>query len=174
MVNKVMLIGNLGRDPEVRHLENGSSVAKFSIATNERYKDKAGEYQTITEWHDIIMWRQLALLAEKLLNKGKLVYIEGKLTTRKWQDANGQDRRTTEVVANNFQILEKKEGSGNFNNNFPTAANEPVANKTIAPTTQTPIPDAPATPVAAPAAPSAPPAANEASAANMPEDDLPF
>ena len=161
MLNKVMLIGNLGRDPEVRHLENGAAVAKFSIATNERYKDKAGEYQTITEWHDIIMWRGLAELAEKLLTKGKLVYIEGKLTTRKWQDQNGQDRRTTEVVANNFQILEKREGSAG-STSFPSASNEPVGNKTLPQTDQTPIP-------AAPQAPSTPKTSTE-----MPEDDLPF
>lgn len=161
MLNKVMLIGNLGRDPEVRHLENGAAVAKFSIATNERYKDKAGEYQTITEWHDIIMWRGLAELAERLLTKGKLVYIEGKLTTRKWQDQNGQDRRTTEVVANNFQILEKREGSG-ASSSFPSAANEPVGNKSLPNTDASPIP-------APPQAPSTP-----ATKTEMPEDDLPF
>ena len=168
MLNKVMLIGNLGRDPEVRHLENGAAVAKFSIATNERYKDKAGEYQTITEWHDIIMWRGLAELAERLLTKGKLVYIEGKLTTRKWQDQNGNDRRTTEVVANNFQILEKREGSGGANTSFPSASNEPVANKSLPQTDQTPIPATPQAPQA-PQAPSTPTTSTE-----MPEDDLPF
>lgn len=157
-----MLIGNLGRDPEVRHLENGAAVAKFSIATNERYKDKAGEYQTITEWHDIIMWRGLAELAERLLTKGKLVYIEGKLTTRKWQDQNGQDRRTTEVVANNFQILEKREGSGASNSSFPNASNEPIGNRSL------PGTDAAAVP-APPQAPSTP-----ATNTDMPEDDLPF
>ena len=166
MLNKVMLIGNLGGDPEVRHLENGAAVAKFSIATNERYKDKAGEYQTITEWHDIIMWRQLAELAERLLSKGKMVYIEGKLTTRKWQDQQGQTRRTTEVVANNFQILEKREGSGQGASGFPNSMNEPAGAKplpgTDTPLSKTPItPQAPQTPVSKPAA-------------DMPEDDLPF
>ncbi len=174
MLNKVMLIGNLGGDPEVRHLENGAAVAKFSIATNERYKDKAGEYQTITEWHDIIMWRQLAQLAERLLTKGKMVYIEGKLTTRKWQDQQGQTRRTTEVVANNFQILEKKEGSGQGASGFPNSMNEPAVTKPIAPagaplaqTPVTPTPQAQPTPVAPQAPQSEAPAA-------MPEDDLPF
>ena len=166
MLNKVMLIGNLGRDPEVRHLENGAAVAKFSIATNERYKDKAGEYQTITEWHDIIMWRGLAELAERLLTKGKLIYVEGKLTTRKWQDQNGQDRRTTEVVANNFQILEKREASGGASSSFPSAANEPLGNKSIPATNQTPIPAAPQAPTSAPA--------STESSTEMPEDDLPF
>ncbi len=163
-----MLIGNLGGDPEVRHLESGAAVAKFSIATNERYKDKAGEYQTVTEWHDIIMWRQLAELAERLLSKGKMVYIEGKLTTRKWQDQQGQTRRTTEVVANNFQILEKKEGSGQGASGFPNSLNEPASTKTVAPagnpSSQNPVtPQAPQT-----AAPESKPAAD------MPEDDLPF
>ena len=163
MLNKVMLIGNLGRDPEVRHLDNGAAVAKFSIATNERYKDKAGEYQTITEWHDIIMWRGLAELAERLLTKGKLIYVEGKLTTRKWQDQNGQDRRTTEVVANNFQILEKRENNGNFNQSFPSVENEPKRN------IQAPSNDLSAAPSPSPSAPVAEPIKNA-----EPEDDLPF
>ena len=161
-----MLIGNLGRDPEVRHLENGAAVAKFSIATNERYKDKAGEYQTITEWHDIIMWRGLAELAERLLTKGKLVYIEGKLTTRKWQDQNGQDRRTTEVVANTFQILEKREGGGSPGSSFPGVENEPMGTKSLPNTNQNPLP-------AAPQAPDALTSGND-SATQMPDDDLPF
>lgn len=160
-----MLIGNLGRDPEVRHLDNGAAVAKFSIATNERYRDKAGEYQTITEWHDIIMWRNLAELAERLLTKGKLVYIEGKLTTRKWQDQNGQDRRTTEVVASNFQILEKRESSGG-GNSFPDASNEPIGSRSL------PVNDG----NSVPAAPQAPGTSisNTPSVADMPDDDLPF
>ena len=157
-----MLIGNLGRDPEVRHLESGATVAKFSIATNERYRDKAGEYQTITEWHDIIMWRGLAELAERLLTKGKLVYIEGKLTTRKWQDQNGQDRRTTEVVASNFQILEKRESSG-VGSSFPDASNEPIGTKSLPVTDTNPIPAAPQAPET-----------TTPSAADMPDDDLPF
>lgn len=159
-----MLIGNLGRDPEVRHLESGAAVAKFSIATNERYKDKTGEYQTITEWHDIIMWRGLAELAERLLTKGKLIYVEGKLTTRKWQDQNGQDRRTTEVVASNFQILEKRESSG-VGSPFPNASNEPIGNRSLPNTDSNPIPAAPQ----APQAPTSSPSTTE-----MPDDDLPF
>jgi len=111
MINKVVLIGNLGQDPEVRHLESGAVVARFSLATNERYKDKSGETKTITEWHDVVLWRGLAELAERLLSKGKLVYVEGKLTHRKWQDKEGNARKTTEVVANNFQILEKRDAN---------------------------------------------------------------
>ena len=135
MINKVILIGNLGRDPELRHLENGAAVAKFSIATNESYKDKTGEWQTQTEWHDIVLWRALAERAEKQLKKGKLVYIEGKLTHRKWTDKNDIVRYTTEVVANTFRLLEKRENSGSYPNNFPTAENAPstFAEKTTTP-----------------------------------------
>ena len=161
-----MLIGNLGRDPEVRHLENGAAVAKFSIATNERYKDKNGEYQTLTEWHDIIMWRGLAELAERLLTKGRLIYVEGKLTTRKWQDQNGQDRRTTEVVANTFQLLDRREG-GNVGNSgsFPGVENEPMGTKSVPMKENIQIPSAPQ----APAQPASTPDISQ-----MPDDDLPF
>jgi len=109
MVNKVTLIGNLGRDVEVRRLENGTAVAKFSVATNESYKDnKTGEWKKQTEWHDVICWRHLAERAEKQLAKGKLVYIEGKLTHRKYQDKEGIDRYKTEVVVGTFRLLEKR------------------------------------------------------------------
>lgn len=128
MINKVTLIGNLGSDPEVRHLESGAVVAKFSLATNESYRDKAGEWQTQTEWHNIIMWRNLAERAERDLKKGKLVYIDGKLTHRKYEK-DGQTRYVTEVVANTYRLLEKRESSGgNYNNSFPTT--EP-ATKTV-------------------------------------------
>ena len=164
MVNKVILVGNLGSDPEVRHLENGSVVAKFSIATSEKYRDKSGETKTITEWHDIIAWRGLAEVAEKYLTKGKMVYVEGKLTTRKWQDKDGQSRRTTEVVANNFQMLGRKDDNGQGGNNFPNAMNEPAATKPLAQPTQTPMNTAP---------PQAPPQTNNTGTAT-PDDDLPF
>ena len=98
MVNKVILIGRLGRDPEVRRLENGTAVAKFSVATTEAYKDKAGEWQNQTEWHDIVLWRQLAERAERDLKKGMLVFVEGKLTHRKYQDKEGNDRYITEIA----------------------------------------------------------------------------
>ena len=109
MVNKVILIGNLGRDPEVRHLEGGVAVATFSLATNENYRDKNGEWQTTTEWHDIVLWRGLAERAEKQLRRGMQVYIEGKLTHRKYQDKDGNDRYRTEVVADVLRILEKRD-----------------------------------------------------------------
>lgn len=123
MINKVILIGNLGRDPEVKHLEGGSVVARFPIATNENYRDKSGEWQTLTEWHNIVVWRQLAERAEKTLKKGMQIFIEGKLTTRKWQDKDGNDRYTTDVVANTLRILEKSsDGSGS--DSFPREEDE--------------------------------------------------
>ena len=109
MVNKVILIGNLGRDPEVRYLEGNVAVAKFSVATNESYKDKKGDWQTQTEWHDVVAWRALAERAEKQLKKGSQVFIDGKLTHRKYQDKDGIDRYVTEVVANSFRILDRRD-----------------------------------------------------------------
>lgn len=117
-VNKVILVGNLGKDPEVRHLENGAAVANFSIATSETYKDKNGERQTQTEWHNIVLWRGLAEIAEKYLRKGNQVYIEGKLRTRSWDDKDGVTRYTTEVVGDNMTMLGSKgDGSTDGNNN---------------------------------------------------------
>jgi single-strand DNA-binding protein len=107
-VNKVILVGNLGKDPEVRHLENGAAVANFSIATSESYKDKNGERQTQTEWHNIVLWRGLAEIAEKYLRKGNQVYIEGKLRTRSWEDKDGVTRYTTEVVGDQMTMLGSK------------------------------------------------------------------
>ncbi len=105
-VNKAILIGNLGKDPEVRHLENGTAVANFSMATSESYKDRnSGERKTITEWHNIVLWRGLAEVAEKYLKKGDQVYIEGKLRTRSWEDKDGNTRYTTEVVGDNMTML---------------------------------------------------------------------
>lgn len=105
MVNRVMLIGNLGKDPEVRSLESGAMVARLRVATSENYKDRSGEWQTNTEWHDVILWRALAERAQSQLKKGDLVYIDGKLTHRTWQDSEGKDRYTTEVVASYFRSI---------------------------------------------------------------------
>ena len=110
-VNKVILIGNLGKDPEIRHLEGGASVAKFPLATTESFKDKAGQRIEQTEWHNIVMWRGLADIAEKFLKKGMTIYIEGKLRTRSWDDKEGHKHYTTEVVADNFNILSKRENN---------------------------------------------------------------
>lgn len=109
MVNKVTLIGNLGRDPEIRTLENGTKVGTFSLATNENYKDKNDTWQTQTEWHNIVVWRGLAEKAERELKKGSLAYIEGKITHRKYQDREGVERSVSEVVASNLNSLDKRE-----------------------------------------------------------------
>ena len=126
-VNKVILIGNLGKDPEVRHLENGAVVANFSIATSESYNDKnTGERREITDWHNIVLWRGLAQVAEKYLKKGMKVYIEGKLKTRSWTDENNQTRYTTEVVADQMTMLSRAEG-GQQATNYPNSVeNKPV------------------------------------------------
>jgi single-strand DNA-binding protein len=129
-INKVILIGNLGKDPEVRHLENGACVANFSIATSENYKDrKTGEKVSQTEWHNIVIWRALAEIAEKYLKKGDKVYIEGKLKTRSWQDQEGKNRYTTEVIADNLTMLGKSpENKTSVENNNPIADKPAVQN----------------------------------------------
>ena len=104
-VNKVILVGNLGRDPEVRFMPNGEAVCNFSIATTDSWKDKAGVKQEKTEWHNIVMYRKLAEIAGEYLKKGRPVYIEGRLQTNKWQTKEGQDRYTTEIVADQMQML---------------------------------------------------------------------
>ncbi|MBK8954215.1 MAG: single-stranded DNA-binding protein [Saprospiraceae bacterium] len=109
MLNKVTLIGNLGKDPEFRTLESGTTKASFSLATNENYKDRNGNWQKNTEWHDIVLWRSMAEKA-KSLRKGMLIYIEGKLTHRKWTDKEGRDHYTTEIVGDLIRILEKRDG----------------------------------------------------------------
>jgi single-strand DNA-binding protein len=104
-VNKVILIGNLGKDPEVRYLDNGVAVANFSLATTENYKNKEGERVSQTEWHNIVLWRGLAEVAEKWLKKGSLVYVEGKIRTRKWEDKDGNIRYNTEILGDNMTML---------------------------------------------------------------------
>ena len=105
-VNKVILVGNLGNDPEVRYSSNGAAIANISIATTESWKDKStGEKQEKTEWHRVVMFNRLGEIAGEYLKKGSQVYIEGRLQTRKWQDKSGQDRYTTEIVANEMQML---------------------------------------------------------------------
>jgi single-strand DNA-binding protein len=159
MVNRVILIGNLGKDPEVRRLENGAVVAKFPVATNENYKDKSGEWQSLTEWHDIVVWRNLAERAESQLTKGAQVYVEGKLSHRTWQDKDGNNRRTTEVVANYFRLIGKRDGgSGGSGGYFPSADDE-MAAPTSQPSTQQSEPSA---------------VSSEPSDSNNSDDDLPF
>ncbi len=104
-VNKVILVGRLGRDPETRYTGGGQAVANFSMATDETYKDKNGERQKRTEWHKIVVWSKLAEIAQQYLKKGSLLYLEGRIQTREWQDKEGQKRTTTEIVATNFRML---------------------------------------------------------------------
>src|SRR5437763_10555992 len=111
-VNKVILIGNLGRDPETRYMPDGGAITNISIATTDKWKDKAGEMQEKTEWHRIAFFGKLAEIAGEYLKKGSQVYVEGRLQTRKWQDKDGQDKYTTEVVANVMQMLGSRQGMG--------------------------------------------------------------
>jgi len=104
-LNKVMLIGNLGKDPEVRYTPAGVAVASFNVATSERFKGKSGEWEERTEWHRVTLWSKLAEIAGEYLSKGKTVYIEGRLQTRKWQDNSGNERYTTEIVGEKMQML---------------------------------------------------------------------
>ena len=104
-VNKVILVGNLGQDPEVRYLDNGVAVANFSLATTENYKNKQGERVSQTEWHNIVLWRGLAEVAEKYLKKGSNIYVEGKIRNRKWEDKEGNTRYNTEILADNMTML---------------------------------------------------------------------
>jgi single-strand DNA-binding protein len=108
-LNRVTLIGNLGKDPDLQTLEGNISVAKFPLATSESFKDKAGNQQTETEWHNIVLWRGLADLAKKYLRKGSAVYIDGKMKTRHYDDKDGNKRYVTEVVAEELILLDKKE-----------------------------------------------------------------
>ncbi|MEX1192798.1 MAG: single-stranded DNA-binding protein [Brumimicrobium sp.] len=133
-VNKVILIGNLGKDPEVRSLENGTKLARFPIATSESYTDKTtGERREITDWHNIVVWRGLAEIAEKYLTKGQKVYVEGKLKTRSWQDDAGITKYATEVIADNFTMLSPK-------NENTTSTNSPNYSSQDTPQKPSPMP----------------------------------
>lgn len=111
-VNKVILIGNLGRDPETRYMPDGGAVANVSIATTDTWKDKNGEKQEKTEWHRVAFFGKLAEIAGEYLKKGSQVYVEGRLQTRKWQDKDGQDKYTTEIIADRMQMLGSRQGMG--------------------------------------------------------------
>ena len=115
MINKAILIGNLGADPELRYTQTGTPVATFNIATTRRWKDKDGQQQEETEWHRIVAWSRLAEICGEYLNKGSRVYVEGRLQTRKWQDQNGNDRYTTEIIAQEMKMLSPRgEGGGGY------------------------------------------------------------
>lgn len=119
-VNKAILIGNLGNDPEVRYTPSGSAVASVSLATSETWKDKqSGELQERTEWHRVVFFNRLAEIVGEYLHKGSKIYVEGSIRTRKWQDKNGLDRYTTEIVAAEMQMLDSKGGGGNFQEKQP-------------------------------------------------------
>jgi single-strand DNA-binding protein len=157
-VNKVILIGNLGGDPEVRSMpNNGNYVANINIATTESWRDRnTGENQERTEWHRVVMFRRLAEIAQQYLRKGAKVYIEGKLQTRKWQDQNGQDRYTTEIVADTMQMLDSRGAGGAGGGNAP--AFQP----------------APQSPSSSPDMGGAAPAPYSDPGFGDPEDDIPF
>ena len=114
-VNKVILVGNLGKDPEVRYMPSGNAVANVTLATTDSWKDKqTGEKQERTEWHNIVFYSRLAEIAGEYLKKGSQVYVEGRLQTRKWQDKSGTDRYTTEIIANEMQMLGSRGGSAGY------------------------------------------------------------
>lgn len=120
-INKAILVGNVGNDPEVRYLDSGTPVANFRLATSENYTNKNGERVSQTEWHSIVVWRGLAEVVEKYVKKGSQLYIEGRIRTRSWDDRDGNKRYTTEIVADNLQMLGKR-GEGNEANPAPQAA----------------------------------------------------
>ena len=154
-MNKVMLIGNVGRDPEVRDFEGGARRASFTLATTEQFRDREQ-----TEWHNIIAWRQLAELSEKYIRKGSQIYVEGRLTTRSWDGNDGTKHYTTEIIANTIQLLGRRNDGQNGD---PGPQPEPRYSR----------PAAPAAPVA-PAAPAPAPAAPAESVESTEVDDLPF
>lgn len=127
-VNRVMLIGNLGKDPEIQYLEGNIPVAKFLLATTETYKDKSGKLISQTEWHNIVLWRGLAELSQKYLHKGSLVYIEGRLKTRYWEDREHNKKAVTEIVADNLIMLDKRSDAGHSTGtdtgNYPPSAHD--------------------------------------------------
>ena len=157
MINKVTLVGNLGKDPEVRRLESGVAVAKLAIATTENYKDREGNWQEQTEWHNVVLWRNMAERAESYLKKGMMVYVEGKLSTRKWTDQDGKDRWSTDVVASYFRNLGRRQSSESAPGGGGTSGSTPAAPS---------APSSPATPASTPA--SAPTTTVDD------DDDLPF
>ena len=128
-VNKVILVGNLGNDPEVRYMPNGNAVANLSLATSESWKDQQGQVQERTEWHRLTMYRRLAEVAGEYLRKGSQIYVEGKLQTRKWQDQNGQDKYTTEIIVDQMQMLGGGQGGQNRNQGSQGGQNQNQGNQ---------------------------------------------
>jgi len=135
-VNKVILIGNLGRDPEIRHLESGRAVANFSMATSETYKNREGDKVTHTDWHNVVLWTPLAEIAERFLKKGTQVYIEGKLTTRSYDDKEGNKRYVTEVVGREMTLLGRASDSSPYQESSPSQETTPAEKPTSTSDTQ--------------------------------------
>jgi single-strand DNA-binding protein len=128
MVNKVILIGNLGRDPEVRSTPSGQPNAKFTLATSRRWRDKNGQKQEQTEWHQIVVWGKQAEIAGQYLTKGKQIYLEGRIQTSSWDDKQtGEKKYRTEIICENFQMLGSRGGGGDFESHGPSAAASPAA-----------------------------------------------
>lgn len=123
-LNKVILIGNVGKDPLVKHLESGTVTASFTLATSEKYKDRNGTLQTNTEWHNIVCWRSLAEIAEKYIRKGSQIYVEGKLQSRSWKDQNDQERNTIEIIASSIVLLGKRPESETGTSGYNTSERE--------------------------------------------------
>ena len=126
-VNKVILLGYLGKDPEIQHFDSGVKKAAFSLATTETYKNKEGNKVEQTEWHNIVLWRNLADVAEKYLKKGAQIYIEGKIRTRSWEDKENNKRYVTEVIGDNMTMVGNKKGASSDISNIETTSNEPIA-----------------------------------------------
>ena len=135
-LNKVMLIGRLGKPPALRWLESGQAMCKLSLATSERFKDKSGQVHERTEWHQVVLWRELAEIADRHLDKGQQVYIEGKLRTRTWQSSDGTEQRATEIIADRLEMLSPKdvkgtgEGTGDAKKPGPSGP-EPMDNSSL-------------------------------------------
>lgn len=124
MINKIHLIGNVGKDPETRQLENGTSVGRFSLATSEIYKDKDGNWQQTTEWHNIVVWKEQAERAQATIKKGSMVYVEGKVSYRKYNDKDGVEKSVTDIVCSSFRVLDKKDAvdhASGVNHGIPAA-----------------------------------------------------
>jgi len=132
-VNKVILIGRLGADPETRTLEGGTKVSSIRLATSERYKDRDGNQQEMTEWHNVVFWRGLAEVVEKYLRKGDQVYVEGRIKTRKWTDKDGNERYSTDIVATDMTMLGSRSGGGSSDATPTTAAKAAPAEDTSSP-----------------------------------------
>ena len=141
-VNRVMLIGNLGKDPDVQVLEGNIAVAKFPLATTETFKDRSGKLVSQTEWHTVVLWRGLAELAQKYLHKGSLVYIEGRLRTRSWDDKEGHRKFATEVVGDNLIMLDKRTDSSSSVHSD-TSSSESVSGDETHPTSGDPTQELP-------------------------------